>query len=87
MKNNIKFLIPNSAFLILVACTTIPKTVEVPIAVECPQPPEITRPQLAVKTLQPASPPAEVIKAYAMTLEQLAGYATELETILKGYRK
>lgn len=72
--------------LIAAGCSTLPPTVEVPVAVPCPAPPEIARPHLAVRNLRSDSPPAEVIRAYAESLEAVAGYAEQLETILDGYR-
>ena len=71
----------------LLGCSTLPATVEIPIAVPCTPPPEIARPGLALGTLKPESPPAEVIRAYAESLEAVAGYAEQLETILGGYRE
>jgi len=71
----------------LAGCSTLPKTVEVPVAVPCTAPPEIARPRLAIGALLPDSPPADVIRAYAESLEAVAGYAGQLETILDGYRE
>ncbi len=71
----------------LAGCSTLPQTVQVPVAVPCTAPPEITRPRLAIGTLRPDSPPADVIRAYAESLEAVAGYAEQLETILYGYRE
>jgi len=65
----------------------LPKTVEVPIATPCPAPPAVKRPDLPLLAeLKPNSPPNEVIKAYAVSLEELAGYATLLENYLNAYR-
>ena len=76
-----------SLALLLSACSTLPPVVEVPVAVPCPAPPVTTRPRLAIRDLRPGSQPAEVEKAYATTLEQLGGYAAELEQIVKGYAR
>jgi len=73
--------------LLLSACSTLPRTVEVPVAVPCTAPPEVARPRLALGALRPDSPPADVIRAYAESLEAVAGYAEQLETILNGYRE
>jgi len=73
--------------LFLSACSTLPQTVAVPVAVPCAAPPDIARPRLTIGTLRPDSPPADVIRAYAESLEALAGYAEQLETILDGYRE
>lgn len=73
--------------LLAFGCSTMPQTVEVPVAVPCPVPPVFERPRLAIRDIRPESPPAEVEKAYATTLEQLGGYAEYLERLLKGYRK
>jgi hypothetical protein len=72
--------------LLLSGCSTLPATVEVPIPVPCTPPPQVTRPHLAVGRLRPDSPAADVVKAYETTLEELAGYALYLETLLNGYR-
>lgn len=66
--------------------SSLPRTVEVPIAVPCPAPPEIARPRLTIGKLKPESSPAEVERAYAESLEAIAGYAKQLEKILNGYR-
>lgn len=72
--------------LLAIGCSAVPRTVEVPVAVPCPAPPEISRPRLAVGLLRADSAPAEVVRAYAASLEALAGYAERLEAILDGYR-
>ena len=73
--------------MVLSGCSsTLPRTVEIPVAVPCTPPPVVIRPHLAISTLQLNSPPAEVIRAYAVSLEQVTGYAQQLETILNGYR-
>ncbi len=71
---------------LLAGCSTLPRTVEVPVAIPCPAPPKVSRPRLAVGSLLPDSAPAEVVRAYAASMEALAGYAERLETILDGYR-
>lgn len=77
---------PLALALILTGCSTLPPTVEVPVAVPCPAPPQVARPRLTIRNLRPDSPPAEVIRAYAESLEAVTGYAEQLETILDGYR-
>lgn len=77
---------PLALALILAGCGTLPPTVEVPVAIPCTAPPEVARPHLAIRNLRPDSPPAEVVRAYAESLEAVAGYAEQLETILDGYR-
>lgn len=47
----------------------------------------MVRPHLAIQGLQPQAPPAEVLRAYVVTVEQLRGYAEELEIIINGYRR
>lgn len=74
------------AALAISGCSTLPRTVEIPVAVPCTPPPVVSRPHLAVSTLKSDSTPDVVIRAYAEALEALAGYAKELETILNGYR-
>ena len=72
--------------LLTIGCSALPRTVEVPVAVPCPVPPEISRPRLTVGLLRSDSAPAEVVRAYAASMEALAGYAERLEAILDGYR-
>ncbi len=76
-----------AALLILSACSTLPSTVDIPVAVPCIAPPEIIRPRLTIGKLRSDSPPAEVIRSYAESLEAVAGYAAQLETLLGGYRR
>lgn len=59
--------------------------VEVPVPVDCPAPPAIARPVLPIAELAPDSTPADVLRAYAATVEALMGYSIELEEVLKGY--
>lgn len=82
MKNNILI----ACLFLLSACSTLPPTVEVPVAVPCTAPPQVARPHLTIRNLRPDSPPADVVRAYAESLEAIAGYAEQLETILDGYR-
>jgi hypothetical protein len=57
------------------------RVVRVPVPVPCVAPPLPQRPRLALASLPAEAGPAEVLRAYLMTCEQLAGYARELETI------
>ncbi len=79
------------ALIILAAalsgCATVPETVEIPVPVPCPPPPPVARPLLAIRSLTPGTPPAEVERTYLEALKQLAGYAKELEALLAGYRR
>ena len=70
----------------LSGCSTLPATVDIPVAVPCTPPPTIHRPRLTIGTLKADSPPADVIRAYEESLEQLGGYAEYLEELLDGYR-
>lgn len=77
--------------VVVAGCATTPKIVQVPVMVECPKPPELHRPPLSIAHLQAPTmttraTPAEVVGAYVETVEQLRGYAQELETIIKGYK-
>jgi len=75
---------------LLAGCTSEPviRTVEVrvPVAAECPAPPSLVRPALPIADLTPESQPADVLRAYAATVEALMGYSLELEELLAGYR-
>ena len=71
---------------LLLSCAAPVETL-VPVATPCPQPPELIRPHLALQDLQPVAAPSEVLRAYVITVQQLQGYACELETIINGYRQ
>lgn len=78
--------------LIAVSCTLLsacaaPVETLIPVATPCPQPPPLIRPHLALQDLPPVAAPSEVLRAYVITVEQLQGYACELETIINGYRR
>lgn len=60
--------------------------VAVPVPAECPAPPAVVRPRIAVDALTPASPPADVARAYVATVVALRAYAAELEALLAAYR-
>lgn len=76
---------------VLAGCASEPviRTVEVrvPVAANCPAPPQVVRPGLPIADLAPDSQPADVLRAYAATVEVLKGYCGELETVLDGYRE
>ena len=61
--------------------------VEIPVAVDCPAPPAIARPALPLADITADSSPADVLRAYAATVEALMGYSLELEGLLDGYRE
>ena len=56
--------------------------VRVPVAVPCPVPTRPDRPVLALASLPLTATPAEIARAYVLTVEQLTGYARELELLL-----
>ena len=76
---------------LLAGCTSEPviRTVEVrvPVAAECPAPPSLVRPALPLADITADSSPADVLRAYAATVEALMGYSLELEGVLDGYRE
>ena len=61
--------------------------VEIPVAVDCPAPPALMRPALPLADIAADSSPADVLRAYAATVEALMGYSLELEGVLDGYRE
>lgn len=67
--------------------SVITQTVEVPVAVPCPEPPAVPRPTPICSTL-PADATNQV-KARALVLDLTAwiAYSLELEKILNGYRQ
>lgn len=74
--------------LALTGCAATPRTVEVrvPVPVDCPAPVVPARPVLPVGALTADTPPADVVRAYAASVEALMGYAGALEAVLSGYR-
>lgn len=80
-------MVTRSAFLIfLVGCSTVPKTpsvVELPIPVPCLRATIPPKPDLPVSSLNQTSPPDQVVKAYAGSLEMCLGRVKALEELLK----
>ena len=76
--------------LLLTACCPRPQTcpdrppvrVEVPVPVACPAPPPLPRPTCP----DPGTSPASVVRAAAVCLETIGGYAAQEQEILNGYR-
>ena len=60
--------------------------VNVPVAVPCPEPPQIYWPDLSVKRLTKESTDSQVVKAYAADWWFLQGRLAEALGILNGYR-
>ena len=54
-------------FLLLTSCSTQPKIVRVPVAVDCPKPVMQPMPHLPVHDLHDNSTPPEVMKAWVAT--------------------
>ncbi len=73
--------------LLAFGCAHAPPAVEIPVAVPCQAPPQVVRPHLPISDLRAADSPDNVVRAYAVSVEALIGYAKELETILSGYRR
>ncbi|MEW6648167.1 MAG: hypothetical protein AB1450_13290 [Pseudomonadota bacterium] len=75
------------AVLSLAGCAPAPViTAATPIPVPCPPPPPVERPALPLENVTPASPPDDIARAFAASLELLGGYAERLEQVLDGYR-
>lgn len=85
------YALAGALFLLMTGCATDPQgqivTSRVPVPTPCPPPPETIRPALAIADLAPDSPPPAVLRAYVVAVEQLIGYARELEAALQGYAK
>lgn len=81
-----KHLLLCATLILLPACTHVPRTVEVPVAVPCPPPPPVARPTLPIDRLTGSSTSAEIVRAYVVTVQKLIDYARELEILLDGYR-
>lgn len=73
--------------LLLPACSHVPRTVEIPVAVPCPSPPPVVRPELPIDSLTERSTAPEIVRAYVITVQKLIDYSRELETVLDGYRQ
>lgn len=61
-------------------------TVQVPVAVPCPEPPPLLWPDLPTQHITPATPDGEVAKAWAATKVILEGRLAEALALLNGYR-
>jgi hypothetical protein len=64
-----------------------PLFVAAPVALPCPAPHLPQRPRLAIAGLRPDASADEVARAWAVSAEELTGYAAELETQLGAYRQ
>lgn len=60
--------------------------VEVPIPVPCPEPPYLAWPVLPIANVSAATPPAEVAKAYALSVQILQAHLWQAYRLLDGYR-
>lgn len=63
-----------------------PVEVLIPVAAQCPAPVMPERPVLPVADLTDKSVPADVLRAYAVSLSQCAAYSAQLETLLRAYQ-
>lgn len=61
-------------------------TVQVPVAVPCPEPPILVWPDLPTSHVTQATPDGEVAKAYVATIWTLKGRLAEALSLLNGYR-
>lgn len=78
-----------SACAALVSCQkpeTRIVTVQVPVAVPCPEPPLLLWPDLPTAHVTASTPDGEVAKAYVASLQVLKGRLAEALTLLNGYR-
>lgn len=73
--------------IFLAGCASSPPAeVRIPVPVQAPQPPEVSRPHLPIADLKKGDPPPLVERAYAASVKALQGYAGQLEQIIDGYR-
>ena len=70
--------------LLVTGCNRKPVVVA-PVKLECPKPPAVARPVLAIQTLPPNAPPGMVAEAWADSVTALAAYAQQLEILLYGH--
>ena len=73
------------AAALLTGCASAPveRRVEVPVAVPCPTPQAPPRPHLPLADLPADATAADIARATAASLEELAGYAESLELLLR----
>jgi hypothetical protein len=71
-----------SLCLMLSACNTLPKQVDIPIPIKAPHIDVPAKPYLPIADLKKTSRPDQVIKAYAASIILLQDYSTELEEII-----
>lgn len=60
--------------------------VPVPVPVPCPEPPAMAWPTLPIANVTASTPPAEVAKAYALSIEILQAHLWQAMRLLDGYR-
>lgn len=61
-------------------------TVQVPVAVPCPEPPLLLWPDLPLSHITASTPDGEVAKAYVASIQILKGRLAETLALLNGYR-
>lgn len=75
-------------FIFIIGCSnTMPKVLEVPIAVQPPSPIVQPKPHLPIEGLRAGAKSDETIKAYVQSVKILQDDDKELRTLLTGYQK
>lgn len=76
------------SFTLLTGCSVIcPKQPPEYLITPLPAPPVIVRPALKVWEIRQGASEGEIVMAWRASVEQLIGYAKELERVVEGYRK
>ena len=73
-------------WLSLGGCAAQPATRVEYVRVQPQEPPVVQRPELEITRLKQGDDASTVIQSHRITIQQLIGYAQQLETILDGYR-
>lgn len=72
--------------LLLSGCaSTMPKTVNMPVPVQCPKPNIPEQPHYPIKDLKQGDQPATVMKAYVATVVAQQNFINQLITLLRAY--
>lgn len=73
--------------LFITACSTLTKSVDIPIPLACPAPHIPAKPQLLTANLRGNETPNVVQKAEVADIKALTAYSDQLIAILKGYQQ
>lgn len=72
--------------LLFSGCSTVPREVQVPVALPCPPPPDLPPLEYPLEALRSGSSSAETVRAFALIIEMQKTRIDSFEKILDGYR-